>query len=193
MSEQSEEQSPGASRARRPVAVAALTLAGLAAILVGLVAGAFALAGVVYGVRAVAVTISPGAHQGAHATTTTPGGGAPGGSGGPVIQLDIKDVALPAGGTGPVFVGPGGVGVPVLFTVKAGQTVTVVVHSSDSMMHTFTMNDFGVNQIINPSGSATFSFTPKKAGTFEWICEVPCGTWVMSHDGYMVGKVVVTP
>ena len=70
--------------------------------------------------------------------------------------------------------------------------MTVVVDNKDAMPHTFTASGIGVNQSIAPGTTTTFTFTPSSAGTFSWYCAVPCGGWVMSHDGYMRGNVTVT-
>ncbi len=115
------------------------------------------------------------------------------GSSGPTstIDLQIDDVNTPEGSE-PAYVGSGGVGSPVLFTAKVGETVKVVVVNHDAMPHTFTSPDLGVNAAIGPASTTTFSFTPSAAGTFSWYCTVPCGDWVMSHAGYMKGSVEVT-
>ena len=107
------------------------------------------------------------------------------------VSLQIEDVSTPEGSE-PAYVGSGGVGSPVLFTAKAGQTVKVVVVNHDAMPHTFTSPDLGVNAAIAPESTSTFSFTAPSAGTFSWYCTVPCGDWVMSHAGYMKGSVTVT-
>jgi FtsP/CotA-like multicopper oxidase with cupredoxin domain len=57
----------------------------------------------------------------------------------------------------------------------------------------------GVNKMI-PAGSdkhpskTVLTFTaPAKAGSYVWYCKMPCDAWAMSHVGYMVGRVKVTP
>ncbi|MDA8367090.1 MAG: cupredoxin domain-containing protein [Actinomycetota bacterium] len=118
---------------------------------------------------------------------------APAGSGGSSadIKLQINDVNTPEGSE-PAYVGSGGVGAQVLFTVKVGQAVKVTIVNHDAMPHTFTAPDINVNASVNPGSSTTFTFTPSAAGTFSWYCSVPCGDWVMSHTGYMKGSVTVT-
>jgi heme/copper-type cytochrome/quinol oxidase subunit 2 len=107
------------------------------------------------------------------------------------IKLQINDVNTPEGSE-PAYVGSGGVGAQVLFTVKVGQAVTVTIVNHDAMPHTFTAPDINVNASVNPESSTTFTFTPSAAGTFSWYCSVPCGDWVMSHPGYMKGSVTVS-
>jgi len=107
------------------------------------------------------------------------------------IKLQINDVNTPEGSE-PAYVGSGGAGAQVLFTVKVGQTVKVTIVNHDAMPHTFTAPDINVNASVNPESSTTFTFTPSAAGTFSWYCSVPCGDWVMSHTGYMKGSVTVT-
>ena len=107
------------------------------------------------------------------------------------IKLQINDVNTPEGSE-PAYVGSGGVGAQVLFTVKVGQTVTVTIVNHDAMPHTFTAPDINANASVNPDSSTTFTFTPTAAGTFSWYCSVPCGDWVMSHPGYMKGSVTVS-
>jgi len=87
---------------------------------------------------------------------------------------------------------------PADFSVKAGATVHVTVYNYDDMPHTFTSPGLDTNAKI-PSGTeekaskTTFTFTaPDKAGSYEWLCAVPCDPWSMSHYGFMKGHVTVT-
>jgi FtsP/CotA-like multicopper oxidase with cupredoxin domain len=57
----------------------------------------------------------------------------------------------------------------------------------------------GIDKMV-PAGSdkgpskTIITFTaPAKAGSYIWYCKVPCDPWAMSHIGYMVGRVKVTP
>ena len=86
---------------------------------------------------------------------------------------------------------------PADFSVKAGATVHVTIYNYDDMPHSFTAPGLGVNQEV-PAGSegkpskTTFTFTaPAEAGSFEWICILPCDPWSMSHFGFMKGHVRV--
>jgi FtsP/CotA-like multicopper oxidase with cupredoxin domain len=57
----------------------------------------------------------------------------------------------------------------------------------------------GVDQMIPPASGNKPSMTvltftaPAKAGSYIWYCKLPCDAWAMSHNGYMVGRVKVTP
>lgn len=86
---------------------------------------------------------------------------------------------------------------PADFSVKAGATVRVTVYNYDDMPHSFNAAGLKVDQVIaagaegKPS-KTTFTFTaPAKAGSYEWICAIPCDEWAMKHDGFMKGHVTV--
>ena len=120
------------------------------------------------------------------------GSGGSGGSGSAqTIDLTIKDVKTPEGSE-PAYVGPGGVGAASLFTAAAGKPVQVVVDNKDSMPHTFTVPSVGLNETIAPDATTKFTVTPGSAGSVTWYCSVPCGSWVMSHAGYMRGSFTVS-
>jgi len=89
---------------------------------------------------------------------------------------------------------------PASFTVQVGIPVTVTVENFDSGMHSLTAPSLGVNQMMKAATKdgvpavTTFTFTPTKAGDFDWKCIVPCdgaGGWAMSHTGYMAGDINV--
>lgn len=107
------------------------------------------------------------------------------------ISLTIKNIKTP-GGQQPAYIGPNGVGAATLFSVTAGQTVTVSVKNEDSGFHTFTDPTLGLAVTIKPLSTTTFTFRPAAAGSYPWKCEIPCGGWVMSHAGYMTGAVDVS-
>jgi plastocyanin len=88
-------------------------------------------------------------------------------------------------------------GLPAIYTVHAGATVTVTLYNYDTSPHSFTAPTLGVDQAV-PGGSAsnpsqvTFKFTaPNKAGHYEWWCKFPCDPWATTHNGYMRGYVTV--
>lgn len=88
--------------------------------------------------------------------------------------------------------------VPAIFTVHAGDKVTVTAYNHDSSPHTFTASTLNTNQVI-PGGSAgnpsqaTFTFTaPTKPGRYQWWCSIPCDPYSMAHVGFMRGYVTVT-
>ena len=92
--------------------------------------------------------------------------------------------------------------VPAYITAKAGQEVVVTVYNLDSAPHSFTASALGLNVIVpgaaSPGavGTKTFSFTVSKAGTYHWLCILPCDNggahaWAMMHDGYMAGTITI--
>lgn len=87
-------------------------------------------------------------------------------------------------------------------TITKGQPVTLHFLNYDGGTHTYTAPDLGLNIKIQGSTKdgqpmeTTYTFTPEKVGTFNWICADPCdgenGQWAMSQQGYMIGKITVT-
>lgn len=75
---------------------------------------------------------------------------------------------------------------PAEIKVKKGDTVVLKLKSAD-VAHGFSLPDFGVNQSIKPGEIETVEFVANKAGTFEFICNIPCG---VGHRG-MTGTLVV--
>ncbi len=86
---------------------------------------------------------------------------------------------------------------PADFSVKAGATVQVTVYNYDDMPHSFTSPGLGTNAKIasgteDKPSKTTFTFTaPDKAGSYEWLCAIPCDPWAMAHYGFMKGHVTV--
>ncbi len=105
---------------------------------------------------------------------------------GEVVNLTIQDISTPEGSE-PAYIGPNGQGAADLFSAAVGKEVQVVVVNKDAMPHTFTAPDLGLNVTISPESTTKFTFVAKTAGTFSWYCSIPCGSWVMSHAGYMKG------
>ena len=63
---------------------------------------------------------------------------------------------------------------PNEITVKKGEEVTLVLQSSD-VIHGLLIEDLGVRTEIKKGQSATVTFTPDAAGTFEGKCSHFCG------------------
>lgn len=66
--------------------------------------------------------------------------------------------------------------------VKAGEPVTVRLRSLDSSHHTdgggkhqWAVDELGVNIIAPSLGSSSVTFTPDKAGTYTFYCDICCG------------------
>jgi len=107
------------------------------------------------------------------------------------VRVVIKDVST-GDEPGPALVGPNGVGAKTLFTAHVGRPVVMTVVNHSTTMHSFTAKGLGVNAFVVVGATVTVKFTPKKTGTVSWICVPPCGTWVMSNNGYMKGSVKVS-
>ena len=79
-------------------------------------------------------------------------------------------------------------------TVGTTYDITILNYSTDG--HTWTLPELNVNAVV-PVGSTSspsvthFTVTPKKAGTYQWFCAVPCEKWSMATNGFMRGYVVV--
>ncbi len=94
------------------------------------------------------------------------------------------------------------------FSVPQGSKVTVTVYNYDEGPHTITAAKLGLNVTIPGAkdekngvpSSKTFTFTAAKAGTFLWVCALPCdkgqGYWDMKSTGkkigFMAGYITVT-
>jgi len=76
---------------------------------------------------------------------------------------------------------------PAVIELKRGEPVTLELTTEDVFMG-FNVPDFNVRSDIVPGKTMTLTFTPDKAGTFVFLCDVFCG------DGHetMSGKFVVT-
>ena len=64
---------------------------------------------------------------------------------------------------------------PGEITVKKGQPVVLVMHSTD-VEHGLRIRDFGVNVQIKPGKTLEVKFTPNKVGDFVGHCAVFCGS-----------------
>ena len=76
---------------------------------------------------------------------------------------------------------------PNEITVRKGEAVVFELTTEDVFMG-FNVPDFGVRSDIVPGKVMRLSFTPDKAGTFTFLCDVFCGD---GHEG-MNGTLVVT-
>ena len=66
--------------------------------------------------------------------------------------------------------------------VKVGQPVTIRLTSLDNSHHTdgggkhqWAVDELGVNVIAQPESSNAVTFTPDKAGTYTFYCDICCG------------------
>ncbi len=62
---------------------------------------------------------------------------------------------------------------PNTITAKVGQTVNVTLVNKGTVKHTFVIDALKVNISADPGQSATGSFTPTSAGTFQFYCDQP--------------------
>ena len=156
---------------------------GIGSLFGGIALSAAAVIGTAAGVGAVwHATNPPGATARAAAVRANSGSS---------LTITIKNVQTP-GGPQPAYVGPNGPGAAVLATLTAGSATTLTIVNTTPMPHTFTAPALGINESV-PPGPATVHVTldPKQAGVVSWQCEVPCGSWVMAHAGYMMGSLKV--
>ncbi len=167
-------------------------LAGLFTLFTAILLAAGVLFGLTAGVGAIwkSVTSTGGAAPGPAGKPAATPAAAGNSTSSPVVHVVIRNVSTPEGPE-PAFVGPNGVGAPTLFTATAGRAVTVVIDNKTVFAHTLNASGLGLDVSINPNASKTFTFTAKVAGTFDYQCMVPCGSWVMSHAGYMEGNLKV--
>ena len=66
--------------------------------------------------------------------------------------------------------------------VQVGQPVTIRLTSLDNSHHTdgggkhqWAVDELGVNVIAQPESSNSVTFTPDKAGTYTFYCDICCG------------------
>ena len=76
---------------------------------------------------------------------------------------------------------------PNKITLKKGVPVTLEFTSLDRL-HGFSCPDLGIRGDILPGKGLKIQFTPQKAGTFPFHCDIFCGE---GHDN-MTGEFIVT-
>jgi plastocyanin len=80
---------------------------------------------------------------------------------------------------------------------RAGQQVIVTVYNHDNTPHSFVAPALKLHVTMPASTRAgapsvtTFTFTVDKAGSYHWLCAMPCDDWAMARDGYMAGTIVI--
>lgn len=79
--------------------------------------------------------------------------------------------------------------------VNAGEPVTIRLTSLDNSHHTdgggkhqWAVDELGVDVIAQPESSNTVTFTPDKAGTYTFYCDICCGG---KANPTMNGQIVV--
>jgi heme/copper-type cytochrome/quinol oxidase subunit 2 len=79
--------------------------------------------------------------------------------------------------------------------VRVGRPVTIRLTSIDNSHHTdgggkhqWAVDELGVDVIAQPESSNTVTFTPEKAGTYTFYCDICCGG---KANPTMNGRIVV--
>jgi plastocyanin len=77
---------------------------------------------------------------------------------------------------------------PATLTAKVGTPVTVHLVNKDSANnHTFIIKDLNVSsKQVAPGKTEDINFTPSKAGTFDYHCDIP------GHEATMKGTITVS-
>ena len=76
---------------------------------------------------------------------------------------------------------------PSEISVKAGQTVRIIVTNEDNVDHGFTIPALNLTALRTTARKAVLEFTPQQPGTYEFECQVRCG---MGHER-MMGILIV--
>ena len=63
---------------------------------------------------------------------------------------------------------------PSELTFEVGKTYNLVMGPDQTEFHTFTVDDLGIDLVLNAGENVTFTFTPDKAGEFRLFC-IPHG------------------
>lgn len=75
--------------------------------------------------------------------------------------------------------------VPGEIHVRKGQSVVLRLTAPEVPMG-FNLPDFGVRTDVVPGQASTLQFTPDKAGTFTFLCDVFCGSGHEDMNGTLV-------
>jgi hypothetical protein len=77
------------------------------------------------------------------------------------------------------------------FAVRAGQPQELKINNTDSVPHSITAPEAGIDLVVKP-GTHTYTLLVKQQGRFLWFCRFPCDEWAMAHPGYMSGYITVS-
>ena len=71
--------------------------------------------------------------------------------------------------------------------MNKGDKVRITVTSVD-VTHGFSLPDFGINKKLEPDAPVIIDFVADKKGTFEFKCNVPCGSGHKTMAGTLIVK-----
>ncbi len=74
------------------------------------------------------------------------------------------------------------------FTVHAGQPQQLRIDNTDTVPHSITAPEAGINIVVEP-GVHTYTLLIGKPGKYVWFCTFVCDEWAMLHPGYMRGTI----
>jgi hypothetical protein len=74
------------------------------------------------------------------------------------------------------------------FVVRVGQPQELRIDNTDSVPHSITSPEGGVNIVLKP-GTHTYTLLVKQPGRYLWFCTFVCDEWAMQHPGYMMGYI----
>jgi heme/copper-type cytochrome/quinol oxidase subunit 2 len=77
------------------------------------------------------------------------------------------------------------------FHLTAGKAITLRITNFDTVPHSITSPQAGVDIVAQP-GTHDYTLNVSKPGTYVWFCRMGCDPWSMAHLGYMRGTIVVS-
>jgi plastocyanin len=77
------------------------------------------------------------------------------------------------------------------FAVRAGQPQELRIDNTDTVPHSITAPEAGINIVVMP-GTHTYTLLVKQPGRYLWFCTFVCDEWAMQHPGYMSGYIAVS-
>lgn len=62
---------------------------------------------------------------------------------------------------------------PTQLTVQAGQAVTLIVKNDDLSVHTFTVHELGINEVVIGGSEKLVAIAASDPGNYEFVCTIP--------------------
>ena len=75
--------------------------------------------------------------------------------------------------------------IPDTISVKKGDTVKLNLKSVD-VVHGFKINEFNIDEKLNPGEEVTVTFVADKTGVCTFFCNVPCGEGHKEMKGTLI-------